>query len=309
MPEPPAQPKLQQLPQDCQEYCRLEKIVASIANFSKESKSFTSSETTDEEAASEEDSKPNVDDSTQSSCMSEADNNDAIDEQHANHNKDDDNETIGDDDTNDEIRIVKLGAGDIATLLSSNDDSQCDIVVSWSNKRLNGTIYVCETGNACKLLGKACLVHQTPIQHVSALRRYKAFREAGKEQQAAWKSRITQSQKPLYAWTLSMVERFAVPMSISMSEKNKRSKTFVLQSHQLKSFVERSPPDMSYDSTCEWFVNSLSPDDFQKLSDTVLHLHGCRLKVGTTCSGTDIAIPVLKGTMSYLSRRFQASCT
>ena len=106
-----------------------------------------------------------------------------------------------------------------------------------------------------------------------------------------------------------MVERFAVPMSISMSEKHKRNRCFTLQSNQLGSFVERSPPDMCYESTCEWFVNSLCPDDFQRLSDTVRHLHGCRLKVGTTCSGTDIAIPVIKGTMSYLSRRFKASCT
>ena len=313
--EPPADPGSSS-EEYCKDYCRLARVVANIANF-KQSKSFTSSDTTDEEAAyTEEDSKTNGDNSPKSSCTSEDNNESAIavqiDEQHANQNNDDDNESTGDDDNDHEIRIVKLGAGDIATLLSSKDDkddSECDILVSWTNKKINGIIYVCETGNACKLLGKACLVHQKAVEHVSALRAYNAFREAGKDQQTAWKNRITQSHKPLYAWRLSMVERFAVPMSISMSEKHKRNRCFTLQSNQLGSFVERSPPDMCYESTCEWFVNSLCPDDFQRLSDTVRHLHGCRLKVGTTCSGTDIAIPVIKGTMSYLSRRFKASCT
>lgn len=64
--------------------------------------------------------------------------------------------------------------------------------------------------------------------------------------------------------------------------------------------------ELSLTSTAKHFVSKLSDSDRKQLQSTLQGLNGKCIKVGTTCSGTDVAIPVLECTFRALCEMFQA---
>ena len=66
-------------------------------------------------------------------------------------------------------------------------------------------------------------------------------------------------------------------------------------------------PEMSLQATTEFFVNRLSSNDKKKLAATLRSLNGKTIKIGTTCSGTDVIVPVISCTFAALSRMFNVA--
>ena len=88
-----------------------------------------------------------------------------------------------------------------------------------------------------------------------------------------------------------------------MMVRARRGRTSLISSDDLETFNGQIP-SMSLKSTAEFFVNRLSSNDTNKLATALQKLNGKTIKVGTTCSGTDVIIPVLSRTFETLSRIF-----
>ena len=65
--------------------------------------------------------------------------------------------------------------------------------------------------------------------------------------------------------------------------------------------MDSALPDMQLSSTAAYFVKRLSDADQKSLEARMKHLDGTTIRVGSTCSGTDLRVPVLKHTFKRLS--------
>ena len=66
-------------------------------------------------------------------------------------------------------------------------------------------------------------------------------------------------------------------------------------------------PQMELRSTANYFLQKMSPFDQQKLAETLRALDGSTLRMGTTCSGTDVGANVVRLTFEELCRIHNAS--
>ena len=64
--------------------------------------------------------------------------------------------------------------------------------------------------------------------------------------------------------------------------------------------------EMSLTSTAKHFVGRLSADDKNKLHSTLQALDGKCIRLGSTCSGTDVVVPVFVQTFKVLCEMFDA---
>ncbi len=110
---------------------------------------------------------------------------------------------------------------------------------------------------------------------------------------------INTEKKALYQWSLTDVQTLSSPMMV----RARRGRTTLISSDDLETF-DGQIPSMSLKSTAEFFVNRLSCNDTKKLATVLQKLDGKTIRVGTTCSGTDVIIPVLSCTFETLSRMF-----
>ena len=81
-----------------------------------------------------------------------------------------------------------------------------------------------------------------------------------------------------------------------------RNRTFTLKKDILFEKQGVVPKIMRYDQTAAFFVRQLPREHKRKLADLIARMArgGARIRIGTTCSGTDICIPVLKQTLQCL---------
>ena len=64
------------------------------------------------------------------------------------------------------------------------------------------------------------------------------------------------------------------------------------------------PKGPSLYHTADFFMKLLSAADYQRLRATVMALDGCSIRVGTTCSGSDIGITAVKSLLVEINRTF-----
>ena len=112
---------------------------------------------------------------------------------------------------------------------------------------------------------------------------------------------IVSQKKRLCLWTIIEIDKVTEPMVVETG----RGRSQYITSKDLKSAV-RQPKSLSLSltSSAQYFVDRLSPRDRRLLQENIQLLHTKRVTVGSTCSGTDIIIPVLKHTFSVLSKLF-----
>lgn len=117
-------------------------------------------------------------------------------------------------------------------------------------------------------------------------------------------SGLENEQKQLYQWSFKDISKVNVRTVVEGTLVQGRY--CYIRPSDLKQMVVR-PPDMSLRATAEYFVGRLSPDDKHALSETMRGLHGKCIRIGSTCSGTDVIIPVMHHTFEALSQLFNVS--
>lgn len=114
---------------------------------------------------------------------------------------------------------------------------------------------------------------------------------------------IVDEEKKIYEWVFAEVQEFTAPTVLDTTTKGRFPQVPANVLKQCKVDV----PHMSLESTAEYFVNRLSAADRDALRSTMQLLNGKCINVGSTCSGTDIIVPVMSCAFKALSRLFNVS--
>jgi hypothetical protein len=197
------------------------------------------------------------------------------------------------------VSVLRMAGVDVERIFAKKTKQQ--VVMQWSNKKLLGEVYIAN-GNSAAVVGKAEVYGQKRISNFAELRGLEWFKNASRELRQAWKNRLLNDEKPLFVWDVECVHHFDNPYKIQ-GRMNARS--FDIDLKRLKSWNDAQDlPGLDLKETALYFLHLLSEEDLARLEKTMKILDGCEIKVGTACSGTDIAVSVTKATFAALSEYF-----
>ena len=194
------------------------------------------------------------------------------------------------------VSVLRMAGVDVERIFAKKTKQQ--VIMQWSNKKLLGEVYIAN-GNSAAVVGKAEVYGQKRISNFAELRGLEWFKNASRELRQAWKNRLLNDEKPLFVWDVECVHHFDNPYKIQ-GRMNARS--FDIDLKRLKSWNDaQNLPGLDLKETALYFLHLLSEEDLARLEKTMKILDGCEIKVGTACSGTDIAVSVTKATFAALS--------
>ena len=202
------------------------------------------------------------------------------------------------------IFVIRLGDSDCDIVLSDLGVER-QVVLLWGNKKMvNCETHILKGRTGSAVVGIARVLAQHRILNFVDLRKLDCFKKASTELRTLWKNRMQNDGGRLFVWHIVGVTQFDSPMHLSGCRVPKYSK---VELKRLKSCNQSTLPNLDLQETAMYFLNCLGTGDVGKLEQTMKHLDKCVVKVGTACSGTDIAVSVLKATLSAFAQHFQAT--
>lgn len=120
-----------------------------------------------------------------------------------------------------------------------------------------------------------------------------------------WISRI-QEGKAVFAWRLQATHQTPAK-PVRLTYQKYRHRHFYCPKEVLEAGVPRPPKRASLYETAPFFLRLLSSRDYRLLQTTAQALNGHKLRLGTTCSGSDIAVTAIKAVLRQLNREFNAA--
>ena len=122
-----------------------------------------------------------------------------------------------------------------------------------------------------------------------------------------WKATL-QAGKTVCKWTLRMIKVFDQGIRVRLTTQKFRNRHWACQRQMLTSGLHILPPQRaSLYETAPFFFKLLSSPDYDLLRQTALMLDGKKIRVGSTCSGSDICIIALKSVLRQMNREFNAA--
>lgn len=123
-----------------------------------------------------------------------------------------------------------------------------------------------------------------------------------------WKGKLSEGAQ-VYRWQFNRVlagEKIP-PQPIRLTYHKYRNRHFMMDKEQLQAGIQAEVPKrLSLYSTSGYFLELLRPADYNRLKASAENLNGFRLRVGTTCSGTDVGVVAVRAMLAELNREFQA---
>lgn len=133
---------------------------------------------------------------------------------------------------------------------------------------------------------------------IAQLKSSEAWKLVSTAEKTAWKSRL-EGGKKVYEWILSNLDMS--PHGVVSMPSRGRAKHVQLASVEESSGGEQpTAPSMDLRSTARFFLERMSAPDRKELATTLHRLDGCTLRVGSTCSGTDVCANVFRHTFAAL---------
>ena len=177
------------------------------------------------------------------------------------------------------------------------------IIVKWKLKQQSDTkvCFVSSEGRTT-VVATALLSGIDTISSVADLRVHAAARGASTSQKEQWRSYLLQ-KKSLYVWNFFDLVKISTPLELPPF----RGRSMWINLNKLKPHVEKPIPGMDLHETCEFFINRLNEYDYEKLGKRFRLLGGHTISIGSTCSGTDICVGMMKATVEKLNEKFNAS--
>ena len=129
------------------------------------------------------------------------------------------------------------------------------------------------------------------------------------EQSSQWKDRLRKNEG-VYIWMVDELHKLQEPIKLRLTYQKFRNRHFCMPRTALfDSLRVDAPQELSLFHTSWFFLHMLSSSDRERLRSTAENLNGCTLKVGTTCSGTDISVTALKSIIKMMNSEFRWDCT
>lgn len=302
------------------EYARVKSIVERISNFQRSSGSNLTSESEDEQAEAngsfeaeqvennsiscdeaipeDEDTKSNGIAEDEETSIKKAELAPAV----SSHDMDSAEVETTTHDTDTMVSVLRLPGPECERILATLK-SPHDVVMVWCSRKILGEVYLIK-GMESVVLGKALVEDQHRVSSFAELRKLRCFKDATPDLRTLWKNRVLHEEKQLYVWRIVGIELFDKPLYLHGCRFPKHCR---IDLKKLKPAVDVELPGLDLQETALYFLNRLGEQDLQRLQDTMQHLDNCVIRVGTACSGTDIAVSVLKSTMAAFSKHFNVS--
>ena len=122
-----------------------------------------------------------------------------------------------------------------------------------------------------------------------------------------WSDKV-RNEKEVFIWKISTVQAWDEPKPIRFLQAKYRNRHFQVPKRQLmQGSAGMETPRPSLYATSAWFVRLLSISQYQHLKRVALELDGTDLRIGTTCSGSDICIVAIHGLMEAINAEFGVS--
>ena len=174
---------------------------------------------------------------------------------------------------------------------------------NWRHKlSANTNICLMESCQQGKVVAIAKLAHIQVIENFADLRNCPEFRRATNAQKQAFRNRVV-NKKKIFNWVLHDVCKLEKPLQTPVS----RGRALWVDITKLKFHVPIPLPEPDLKDTCEYFVNRLSDRDRASLKERLQALDGRTISFGSTCSGTDICVPIMKCTFQKLNEMFDVT--
>eukprot|EP00435_Cladocopium_sp_Y103_P049637 s531_g15.t1 len=153
-------------------------------------------------------------------------------------------------------------------------------------------------GSALSLVGKCQLVSSVKVDNPKQVHGFANHRH--------WLARLKEGLG-VYRWKISDLEMMNPPLPMRAVAQKFRNRHFHMNPQAFSDGMQIPvPKTCSLYSTAGFFIKLLSTTDYQQLKETAESLDGYRLRVGTTCSGSDIGITALKSLLKEINREFKA---
>ena len=120
-----------------------------------------------------------------------------------------------------------------------------------------------------------------------------------------WHDRIKDG-KAVFAWRVRVTHQIPVK-PVRLTFQKHRHRHFFCTKDVLEAGVPRPPQRASLYETAPFFLRLLSTRDYRLLQLTAQALDGHKLRIGTTCSGSDIIVTAIKATIRQLNREFNVA--
>ena len=200
----------------------------------------------------------------------------------------------------DKVMIVRLQPDVVDYLLSAHLDSK-EVLLPW-------TIPPCElnivtTGDGSNEVTARCqLVRVDTLNSLFELRKEARFAAAPRSVKASFRELLSK-KRPIYKW---LVEGVTAPIEKMLAPPFHGTWTFAAVT-EARPETTATLPDMSLKSTAKFFIGRLDKEDYHLLCATARFLDGKTIRIGTTCSGTDGCLNVVRATLDVLNEEFKAS--
>jgi hypothetical protein len=213
---------------------------------------------------------------------------------------DKDDQNSGEQKDSDQVYVVALPS-QMAHEVFNGSPPLTKLVLGWSRNLPRRThLCIVEAGKGKRRAwGTARL---RGIQQVTAISEMPIGRSSLKEYTSAFRTLFKEGSKKAYIWEIEDVTLFGQAMKAPTN----RCKGFWCETALLEKFTPElyKMPGQSLQDTGEYFISKLSTEDKNALEKTAQLLDGKTISVGSTCSGTDICVPVVQATLSTLNHLY-----
>ena len=206
-------------------------------------------------------------------------------------------------DENELVNCIMIRQGQLATLKHEQMYFQTYPWKESGNQTSTVHLILSQDNGSLSLYAGSCTIAR--VQHV---RRMKEIPD-DVDQSHYWKCRLKDGH-PVFVWIVDDVN-LVEPYAIKSTYKKFRNRHFRMDLDTLTTKVcptRLLPKGMSLYHTSHFFLTLLGTKDFKRLELTALALDGCTIRVGTTCSGSDIGIIAVKSVLCALQQCFQVRC-
>ena len=111
---------------------------------------------------------------------------------------------------------------------------------------------------------------------------------------------VAKRSKILWVWKVAESESYSHRLELSWVDAQFKNRVFKLDPSKFVKVGGHGPQSLDLKETADYMVKRLPSAMWQVILQQFQKLHGKTLRVGTTCSGSDICISVIKETLDYL---------
>ena len=163
--------------------------------------------------------------------------------------------------------------------------------------------------------GKVLALAQATFDRVNGLSQLKAsqaYKLGTKDQKEAWSERLVQHEKPLWAWQLTDMhtctdELYLILPLQEILHRGGKVMEWPLSSEDLQDTPPTVTAAPNLESTASFLMSRLSVSELRKLGIVAKSLHNHTVRIGTTCSGTDICVPAVAKLLQCVAQKFEAA--